>query len=72
LWKLENSAFLAGLDRRRTRLHHAVAGDVRLGHNLFVTLDTDSDLDLVAGSFFTTGRVFGSPKSPMRTRLWVG
>ena len=51
-----------------------VDGDVRLGNNLNVTFDDDaSSLDLVvAGSFFTTGRVFGSPMQPSRMRLWVG
>jgi hypothetical protein len=50
-----------------------VAGDVQLGDNLIVTLDPDSELDLVvAGSFVMTGRVFGSPASPARTRLWIG
>ena len=50
-----------------------VAGDVRLGGNFVVSLDPDAELDLVvAGSLFTTGRVFGSPATPARTRLWVG
>ncbi|MES1157735.1 MAG: hypothetical protein ABUL67_01425 [Haliangium ochraceum] len=50
-----------------------VAGDVRLGNNLSVTLDPGSTLDLVVGgSFFTEGRVFGSPMSPAAVRLWVG
>jgi hypothetical protein len=50
-----------------------VAGDVRLGDTFTVTLDPGSTLDLVvAGSFYTTGHVFGSPTSPARTRLWVG
>ena len=50
-----------------------VAGDVRLASTLTVTLDAGSTLDLVvAGSFYTTGRVFGSPTSPASTRLWVG
>ena len=41
--------------------------------NLHVTLDAGADLDLVvAGSFFMTGRVFGSPTTPALTRLWVG
>jgi len=49
-----------------------VAGDVRLGNNLHVTLDPGADLDLVvAGSFFMTGQVFGSPATPALTRLWV-
>jgi hypothetical protein len=49
-----------------------VAGDVRLGNNLHVTFDPGADLDLVvAGSFFMTGRVFGSPATPALTRLWV-
>jgi len=50
-----------------------VDGDVRLGSNLEVILDTDASLDLVvAGSFVTNGRLFGSPKRPRRMRLWVG
>jgi hypothetical protein len=50
-----------------------VAGDLRLGGNFTVSLDPGSELDLVvAGSVFTTGRVFGSPATPSRTRLWVG
>ena len=50
-----------------------VAGDLRLGGTFTVSLDPDSELDLVvAGSVFTTGRVFGSPATPRRTRLWVG
>jgi hypothetical protein len=50
-----------------------VAGDARLGNNFSVTLDAGAELDLiVAGSFSMTGRVFGSPSSPARTRLWVG
>jgi hypothetical protein len=50
-----------------------VAGDVQLGGNFVVRLDPDAELDLVvAGSVYTTGRVFGSPGSPVRTRLWVG
>jgi hypothetical protein len=50
-----------------------VAGDVRLGDNLHVTLDPDAELDLVvAGSFYMTGRVFGAPATPALTRLWVG
>ena len=49
-----------------------VAGDVRLGDTLTVTLDAGSTLDLVVGgSLYTTGRVFGSPTSPAGTRLWV-
>src|SRR5581483_10129915 len=50
-----------------------VDGDVRLGNNLSVTLDPGAELDLVvAGSFFTNGRIFGSPEAPARMRLWVG
>jgi hypothetical protein len=50
-----------------------VAGDVNLGNNLNVTLDPGAELDIVvAGSFFLTGRVFGSPVTPALTRLWVG
>jgi hypothetical protein len=50
-----------------------VAGDVRLGDNLNITLDPGAELDLVvAGSFYTTGLIFGSPATPARTRLWVG
>jgi hypothetical protein len=50
-----------------------VAGDVRLGDILTVTLDEGATLDLVvAGSFYSTGRVFGSPSTPAGTRLWVG
>jgi hypothetical protein len=49
-----------------------VAGDVQLANNFIVTLDPEAELDLVvAGSLITTGRVFGSPQSPARTRLWV-
>lgn len=50
-----------------------VAGDVRLGSILHVTLDPGAELDLVVGgSFFTNNRVFGSPQQPAGTRLWVG
>jgi hypothetical protein len=50
-----------------------VAGDVRLGNTLSVTLDEGATLDLVVGgSFYATGRVFGSPQTPASTRLWVG
>jgi hypothetical protein len=50
-----------------------VAGDVHLGHSLFVTLDEGAELDLVvAGLFEMTGGVFGSSSSPARVRLWVG
>jgi hypothetical protein len=49
-----------------------VAGDVRLGNNFAVVLDDGAELDLVvAGQFDTMGRVFGSPMTPARTRLWV-
>jgi len=49
-----------------------VAGDVRLGNNLIVSLDSGAELDLVvAGSFYTTGRLFGAPKSPAKLRVWV-
>jgi hypothetical protein len=50
-----------------------VGGDVHLGSNFTVTLDDGAELDLVvAGNFDTRGRVFGSPTTPSRTRLWVG
>jgi hypothetical protein len=49
-----------------------VAGDVRLGNNFAVVLDQNAELDLVvAGQFDTMGRLFGSPATPARTRLWV-
>jgi hypothetical protein len=49
-----------------------VAGDVQLGDNLHVSLDPGAELDLVvAGSFYMTGRVFGSPATPALTRLWL-
>lgn len=50
-----------------------VGGDVHLGDTFTVTLDDGAELDLVvAGSLYTMGRVFGSPATPARTRLWVG
>ena len=51
-----------------------VDGDVRLGNKLEVNLlDPSASLDLVVGgSFVTNGRLFGSPKTPRRMRLWVG
>jgi hypothetical protein len=59
------------------RVHGHVAifveGDVQLGNNLLVDLDAGAELDLVVTkSFDMTGRVFGSPSSAARTRLWVG
>lgn len=51
-----------------------VGGEVRLGDTVTVNFaDPGSTLDLVVdGSFYTTGRVFGSPSAPAGTRLWVG
>jgi len=50
-----------------------VGGDVRLANTFTVTLDDGASLDLVvAGSVYTTGRVFGSPSAPAEMRLWVG
>jgi hypothetical protein len=50
-----------------------VAGDVNLASAFTVKLDAGSTLDLVvAGSFYMTGHVFGSPTNPAGTRLWVG
>jgi hypothetical protein len=49
-----------------------VDGPLTLGDNFIVMLDPGADLDLVvAGSLITTGRVFGSPASSARTRLWT-
>jgi hypothetical protein len=50
-----------------------VDGDVRLGNNLEVFLDPGASLDLVvAGTFSTSGRLFGAPTVPRHMRLWVG
>jgi hypothetical protein len=59
------------------RVHGHVAifvdGDVRLANDLAVTLDPGAELDLVvAGSFYSRGRLFGAPESPANLRLWVG
>jgi hypothetical protein len=49
-----------------------VAGAVRLGNSFVVALDDDAELDLIVGGpFDTMGRVFGSPATPARMRLWV-
>jgi hypothetical protein len=58
------------------RVHGHVAifvdGDVQLGNNLHVALDPGAELDLVvAGSFISTGRLFGEPNTPAKLRLWV-
>jgi hypothetical protein len=50
-----------------------VEGDLHLTGSLTVTLDPDAELDLVvAGSLFTTGRLFGAPGAAARARLWLG
>ena len=72
LTKIETSALGALTLRIHGHVGIFVEGDVRLGGNLAVALDPGSDLDLVvAGSFYTQGRLFGSPDAPARTRLWV-
>jgi hypothetical protein len=50
-----------------------VAGAVRLGDSFAVALEDDADeLDLIVGGpFDTMGRVFGSPSTPARMRLWA-